>query len=1181
MNFIKILFKFSSFFLIGLILWPVYAHAGISNPSYESEIVSSDLSIPSSLFTDCVTDYHFDLKGGLIFSSAKKIGFYNGVNWDFISLSYEPVISDSPDGSIFIGAGNVVFSIKVDSFQNYYLSEYARIPVDDTESIEQLVCFDQGMLIKTVNNLYSLLGNEFQKIITHGEDIHVFKTNNRAVIRNRSMYASFSFNSGLGRWSDKTDRYIFFEDHPQGYIAYSETGTCFSILTPSFTIKRSWRQKCPGKVLDILHLPNDNYGILTDEQSFHQINTSGEILSIAELSGINENSKLKISPMARIWISNSSGFSILDFSLPFQKINSEDLKSHIISSCFSKGNLFVSDGQALYKFPGKSIVKTGKIQSLSSFNDGFLFVENETLFFYSEEESTQVWNGKIQKYKVDPISGKILLELSDKFVFVEPASFGSFKIKGGFEKSFDQDYNFYDNFLFYNIENRIYRINLESFKKDSLVFSPDEADAKIFQILYANNQFLIATQKNIYLQTSDSTQYFYGNSNDFKYSQKRLIPSNKDLFFSYWIENTESPGYLSLIFPDGSEESIRYFPKDFSFVNNQGIIRAGEGDYYLFNSNNIYHYSGEESNNRKQFYVYPVRIIINSKEFFTGHNFELGKVHLRKTFHEISYRSNSFEMDFASSDFLTSNLQFQYILMGRDKEWSVWHKGNSVKFQKLKPGNYLLKLKLANANNYISETFKLNITILSPIYLSVFAKILYLLLLLIVLFVLYRWYVIRSHDNSVKNNDKIKVEAFHKSEPVADLSKEALDSNSNVVHKKSKWDKYEMVTVLFSDIQGFTKIAEQMNPEKLIDELDHFFYHFDSVVDKYNIEKIKTIGDAYMAAGGIPERNVTNPVEVVLAALEMQQYMKHLKKTRVDIWDLRIGIHSGPVIAGEIGYKKRSYDIWGDTVNIASRMESSGEPGKVNISGVTYNLIKDFFICEYRGKIPVKYKGNLDMYFVTGLRPELSINLVGLPNRRFILKLQIKRLNDLKNFIFDKLQEELPEQMHFHTVELARQVYNHSHVLSKSENLDLEKTLKVRTASLLLFLGFINNYKNPEVESGKIAQEILSGFQYSDRQINIITNLVLSTKQPFEPRNLMEQIMIDAKMEYLGRVDYIKNNNLLFLEESEMLFPKEISQWKLEQIELLENFEYYTAGARRLREISFEEQIERLKQDNQ
>ena len=166
--------------------------------------------------------------------------------------------------------------------------------------------------------------------------------------------------------------------------------------------------------------------------------------------------------------------------------------------------------------------------------------------------------------------------------------------------------------------------------------------------------------------------------------------------------------------------------------------------------------------------------------------------------------------------------------------------------------------------------------------------------------------------------------------------------------------KYNFVTVLFSDIQGFTQIAEEMNPEVLIDELDKFFFHFDSVVEKYRIEKIKTIGDAYMCAGGIPEKNRTNPVEVIMAALEMQQYMNKLKESSLlqgmKYWDIRIGIHTGTVIAGVVGHKKLSYDIWGDTVNTASRMESSGEAGKINISGTTYEFVKDFFICEHGGK---------------------------------------------------------------------------------------------------------------------------------------------------------------------------------------------------------------------------------------
>lgn len=181
---------------------------------------------------------------------------------------------------------------------------------------------------------------------------------------------------------------------------------------------------------------------------------------------------------------------------------------------------------------------------------------------------------------------------------------------------------------------------------------------------------------------------------------------------------------------------------------------------------------------------------------------------------------------------------------------------------------------------------------------------------------------------------------------------------------------YDMVTVLFTDFVGFTMISEKMTPEGIIGELDYCFLEFDRIIDRHNLEKIKTIGDSYMCAGGIPVANATNPEDVVAAALEIRDFMDNTKKARESrgetYWQLRIGVHTGPVIAGVVGKNKFAYDIWGDAVNTASRMESSGEAGKVNISGFTYELIRDKFDCQYRGKIKAKNKGEIDMYFVEG-----------------------------------------------------------------------------------------------------------------------------------------------------------------------------------------------------------------------
>lgn len=205
---------------------------------------------------------------------------------------------------------------------------------------------------------------------------------------------------------------------------------------------------------------------------------------------------------------------------------------------------------------------------------------------------------------------------------------------------------------------------------------------------------------------------------------------------------------------------------------------------------------------------------------------------------------------------------------------------------------------------------------------------------------------------------------------------------------KASIRQYEMVSVLFTDFKGFTSIAEKITPVELVRELESCFLKFDEIIEKYNIEKIKTIGDAYMAAGGIPTANQTNPLDVILAGLEMQHFMNDLKARKQAIgqpyWELRLGINTGKLIAGVIGKKKFAYDVWGDTVNTASRMESSGEVGKVNISGKTFELVKDFFECKHRGKVAAKGKGEIDMYFVYRIKPGLSEDELGLvPNAQF------------------------------------------------------------------------------------------------------------------------------------------------------------------------------------------------------
>ncbi len=408
------------------------------------------------------------------------------------------------------------------------------------------------------------------------------------------------------------------------------------------------------------------------------------------------------------------------------------------------------------------------------------------------------------------------------------------------------------------------------------------------------------------------------------------------------------------------------------------------------------------------------------------------------------------------------------------------------------------------------------------------------------------------------------------------LPKETVDELKKT--GKATSQKYDLVTVLFSDIQGFTKIAEEMNPERLIDELDNFFFQFDSVVEKYNIEKIKTIGDAYMCAGGIPYKNRTNPVEVVLAALEMQEYMRQLKQKNVEIWDLRIGIHTGAIIAGVVGHKRVSYDIWGDTVNTASRMESSGEPGKVNISGQTFELVKDFFICEYRGKMPVKYKGDVDMYFVKGIRPELSTDLKLIPNKKFFIQLQLLRIHDIEEFMGEKLAKELPATLYFHNAKRTKEIYNIVELIGRAEDISQEDMLILRTAALFIYSGFTKTYNDFIGSSIKITKEILFKFKYSEEQIENISKLIQSSRAHDNINSQLQAILIDAVYNYLGRLDYFSLTMDLYNEVKVNVGVINEKEWFISQIRFLEKFTFNTQTAKMLREIPAEEQIRVIKE---
>jgi class 3 adenylate cyclase len=399
--------------------------------------------------------------------------------------------------------------------------------------------------------------------------------------------------------------------------------------------------------------------------------------------------------------------------------------------------------------------------------------------------------------------------------------------------------------------------------------------------------------------------------------------------------------------------------------------------------------------------------------------------------------------------------------------------------------------------------------------------------------------------------------------------------------KKERTLKFNMATVLFADIHGYSWLSEGLDSSVFMDELDEILYEFDAIVTRYKIEKIKTIGDTYMCAGGIPVKNITNSVDVVMAAMEMRNFLENFEKKKRGkekrIWDLKIGIHTGPVTASVSGKKKINYDIKGDTVNTASRVEAVSESGSILISVMTYELVKEFFDCEYYGKLPVKYKNDLQMYRVKGLKPEFSENGTGiLPNESFRIKFGLIQFTDIQEVILDKLERELPDYLYYHNVKHTVDVVTEVELIGWGEGCSDEEILLLKTAGLFHDAGHTVAYDNHEFYGTELAREMLPKYNYSPEQIDRICSIIMATKLPPQPANLLENIICDSDLDYLGRSDFIPVSNTLYEELKAQNKMKSLNDWNKIQVKFISGHQYFTSTARSLREVNKQLQIERI-----
>lgn len=585
----------------------------------------------------------------------------------------------------------------------------------------------------------------------------------------------------------------------------------------------------------------------------------------------------------------------------------------------------------------------------------------------------------------------------------------------------------------------------------------------------------------------------------------------------------------------------------------------------------------------------------------------------------LSYQQNDLYFEFFSTNFSNpEKTRYKLKLEGIEDEFVYLDKENHKDYQNLSHGSYRFEIYAQSADGVWSEKPAIiAINIAPPFWLTWWFRILIILLATAIGLLFYR----RRVDTIRRQKVRLEIEVVKRTRQITEQSKKLHEQkqrveiqNKKIEHQKELLEKekekveqlllnilpegtaeelknkgrskaryYRNVSVLFTDFVGFSKIAEDMKPQELVQQLDGYFSVFDEIIEKYDLEKIKTIGDSYMCAGGVPIRNKSNAIEVTLAALEIKNYMnereKEDKEEGRNSWKIRIGINTGEVIAGVIGLKRFAYDIWGATVNQAQRMEMHGQPGTVNVSGNTYEYIAPYFECTYRGKIQTKHKGMLDMFYVKGIKPELSENNEGkIPNSKFwkIVDLHLySAINYMKaeRHIMKILETQLSPKLLYHSINHTIDVTQAVERLAIMEGITDEDLFLLKSAATYHDAGFVEQYEDNEEIGMRLAREILPKYGYTQEQIDVIDGLISATKIPQSPTTHLQQIMCDADLDYLGRDDFHDIASLLRRELREHGKLDSDRKWDEIQLAFLNQHTYFTDSAIRLRQEKKEKHI--------
>lgn len=1172
-----------------------------------------------------------DSLGNLFIGNSNGIIKYNGAFWDLIKIKGHPQLKVDNNGKIYTNSFNEIGCLYSTNRSIRFKSLTGQVTKTQIQNFTLIN--NNSILFNTLNELFLLKDNQVEKISEHEEQIRLHPVNNRLVyisIDNTGLYKfkepgelekvidHNQINADIMSILQKGDSLILALSNYRGLKIYSN-GSINNFPESTMKIFRDI------SVSDMIRFDQKRIAIGTETSGILILDKMGLVKNIIdEKCGLFDSkiNKLFIDNNKNLWALHNFGLSRIEINPGFYYYNKKNgIDGSLTSLEQFDDKLFAGTSKGIYFLPltQEKNTKKNNFQEFTQFEkipemqanvfdfyiaDKKLFAltskgiyrinDNQAFLFYNKayKKFTTCKHSKIhpELIYIGRNDGFSVIKQTNKLMIPQ----GKMEQPTGQVVDIAEDKQ--KNTWIVTQNRGIYRIPpFEKFSIDLPIqhypenkLYPDK-DINWIKCYSTSNEILFSTSAGLfkYEHKSDSFKRYSLTENSVYDDDQWIFPVAEDNSGNLWfniVSRTKKQNEIIVRFSEKGKTSQIKLPisrlKDFHVrsihtKNNNTIWFGGTDGLVCFDLNKFVP--------KKLNYQLLLHKITLKEDSVVEYNYWVPGTAQKKE-HEFSYKLNDIHFEYTATNYFSENqVSYKSKLMGYDNNWSDWHNKNYKEYTNLSEGDYIFLVKAKDIYDNESRTLRYVFSIKPPFYRSFWAYLFYLIFLGLLLLLIFKW---RAYYFA---KEKFKLENIiqERTEEVL-LQKEKADNLLNQLLPKETANElksgkkpgpyhFNMSTVLFGDIQGFTSITEKMEISSIINKLDEFFLEFDNIVEKYNIEKIKTMGDAYMCAGGIPVENNTNPVEVVLAAMEMQHYMKKLDHSENKNWGLRIGIDTGEVTAGVIGKSKATYDIWGKTVNLASRIESAGVAGKINISGNTYEVIKEFFICEHRGKIPVKNHGNVDMYFVEGFKPQFARKETPLlPNDQFMTQLKLLKLNDLEEEILGKMEKDLPSDLYYHNVKHTIDVMTQVELIGKSENISDEEMLILKTAALFHDIGHLVDYDNHEEEGVKIARRILPEYNYTPEQIAQIEKLIMVTQMPPKPNTLLEMIICDADLDYLGRSDFVPVAYNLYRELKIRNKVDSFEEWKKIQIDFIRKHSYFTKTAQKLRDVNKKNQLEKI-----